>query len=501
MHTDLEEALPGFARFVARNLGLHFPVERLSELAQKMTLLAKSQGHDDLQQYLLGIMSAPLSREQMKVLAGALTIGETYFLRDPKSYRAFEKELLPGLIAARRGTDKTLRIWSAGCSSGEEPYSIAILLSRALHDLPDWNVTLLATDINHQALERGRRGIYSKWSFRNAPAWLMEYFTRETDGYRIAPRIQKMVRFAHLNLADPDESAPSITRGMDFIFCRNVMLYFHAEQIQNTLARFHACLRDDGWLFIGPTEVDHHAVPGFACRHLDGALVLGKKDPGQTTRGTPDKGNIHPAPARAASVSEPVPPPKREAPPSAVAAAGVPEPVHPLEPVQTCSVPEEPDLLKKARAHYRAGRYEEAAALALKAQERGEAQASLALAANALANIGRFSEARDCCERAIALDRLRAETHYLLSIILEQLGDSEGAIASLRRALYIDQDYLLAYFALGNLCRRRGEMMEARQSFANALRLLKRRDPHEELPEADGMTAATLMRMIEDIAG
>ena len=484
-------------------MGLHFPRERFPELAQKMTTLARAAGYDDLQAYLLFLMSPPLSQERMELLAGALTIGETYFLRDPKSYRVFEEELLPGLLLARRGSGKTINIWSAGCSSGEEPYSIAILLSRALPDLADWKVTLVASDINAQALERARTGIYSRWSFRNAPPWLMEYFNREADGkYRIVPRIREMVRFVHLNLVDPAEESSTLTSGMDVIFCRNVMLYFHAAQIEKTIASFHASLNNDGWLFVGPTEVNHQSVRGFACRRYDGAMVLIKaslqRKPQPLTRQPrrtllqpdPDLATVPAKPASAAASGAPAPLP-------------TPEPGLPDLPEQAEAMPaaESKGGFEEAQALYQAGLYEQAALKALKESGSEQQPEHLALAARAWANIGRYAEARDCCEKAIALDRLNAQNQYLLSIILEHQGDSDGAVTSLKRALYIDHDYLLAYFALGNLCRQRGEQREAKQSFANALRLLKRRDPHEVLPDTEGMTAGRLMQLLEEMTG
>lgn len=481
-----------FARLVSAKLGLHFPPERLAELERKMLPLARGAGRDNLDGYLLWLMSHPLSREQTKALALALTIGETYFLRDPNSYRAFQQQLLPKLVASK-GPEKTLRIWSAGCSSGEEPYSLAIILTRALADLAQWKVTLLGTDINPQALERARRGIYSKWSFRNAPGWLMEYFTPLPDGnYRIARDIREMVRFEHLNLVDAGEETWPLAQGMDFIFCRNVMLYFHPEQIRETVERLHSALNDDGWLFLGPTEVDHQSLKGFTCLHCDGALVLQKGKQG-----------------RAAQVS--LPPRQAQARP--LAAAKAPGAISPLplaaeaEPGSEAGKPgadgeaagAEPSL-ERTLAFYRAGRYEEAAQSAMRIPAGAEQAEALALAARSFANIGRFDPARDCCEAALALDRLSAPNHYLLSIILEQQGDGEGAARSLRNALYIDHDFLLGWFALGNLCRRRGELREAEQSFANALRLLQRRDPHEVLYEAEGMTAGRLMQLISDIA-
>jgi len=152
-----------FSRFIARTMGLHIRNERLPELEQKVAAACRDFGYDDPESCMLWLMSAPLSREQLEILARTLTIGETYFLRDPRSYHALEKHVLPELISRRRNGEKCLRIWSAGCSSGEEPYSIAILLSRIIPDLESWHIVLLATDIDPDVLERGRQGVYGQW--------------------------------------------------------------------------------------------------------------------------------------------------------------------------------------------------------------------------------------------------------------------------------------------------------------------------------------------------
>ncbi|WP_224982389.1 CheR family methyltransferase [Geomonas agri] len=475
MAGDKHHALPVFAGFVGRNLGLHFPEARLGDLALKMTALAREAGFKDLDRYLFQLMAAPLSQEQMNALSGALTIGETYFLRDPKSYRVLEQQILPGLIAARRRGGRTLKIWSAGCSTGEEPYSIAIILSRLLRDLPDWKITLLGTDINVDALERAHRGVYGKWSFRNAPQWIMEYFTPVGDGqFEIVPRIREMVQFSPLNLAD--DTGHALTSGTDIIFCRNVMLYFHTEQIEKTVGRFHAALKPGGWLFVGPTEVDHQRLRGFSCHHYDGALVLRK---GEQRRKT-----MRPA--------APMPTPVPAAAPLGTASSVASHRAFP-DPLSSQAEPL-PGSIELARTAYRDGEYQEAARLALSAPHLPE---NLALAARCYANLGRYQEAREQCEKTLRLERLNPHTHYLLSMILEQMGDGEAAEAALKRALYLDHDYLLAYFALGNLCRKRGELREAEQSFANALRLLQRYDPAEVLPDAEGITAGLLSQLIK----
>ena len=147
------------------------------------------------------------------------------------------------------------------------------------------------------------------------------------------------------------------------------------------------------------------------------------------------------------------------------------------------------------------GRYREAAEAALGCPDdrSREHACALALAARAFANIGMLDPARECCEQAIACDRLSAPNHYLLSVILEQLQDAAGAVLSLQRALYLDHDYLLAYFSMGSLLRQAGDRRGAQRNFANALRLLERRQPQEALEDSEGMTAGALAQIIRNL--
>ena len=501
-----QKTLSLFNRFVTRTMGLHVREERLPELVQKIAAAGRDFGYDDPEACMLWLMSEPLTREHLETLARHLTIGETYFLRDPQSYRVLEEQVLPELIAARRTGSKSLRIWSAGCSSGEEPYSIAVLLSRIIPDLSSWNITLLATDINPVALERGRRGVYGQWSFRDAPPWLMEYFTKLKDGrFEIIPRIRKMVTFSYLNLAE--ENYPSLmnnTNAMDIVFCRNVVLYFEQKIMDGVIAKFHNALLEGGWLFVSPTEIAHRTFEGFTCFRFPGSFVFRKghwDDPAAGNR-----------PARPAPVQAPTP---SIATGAAVRPAAEPVvPAYPPElprfragqgeesatPAENRAAAEEPhpsDRYREAVALYDAGHYEQAAEVIGEFLGGGENHAdALELLAKAYANLGKFAEARKCCEDTLAADKLRAHNHYLLAIILLELGEPAEAAAALKRTLYIDHDYILAHFALGNLDRQEGREMAARRNFGNALHLLEARDPHEVLPEAEGLTAGRLAEII-----
>lgn len=462
---DDRHTLELFSRFLARNLGLFFRGERLGELRQKCEGLCRELGKDDPKALMLSLMAKPWGRETVELLAGALTIGETYFLRDPASYRVLELELLPELIATRRAREKRLRIWSAGCSTGEEPYSIAILLSRIIADLEEWDLTLLATDINPQALEKARRGVYSQWSFRDAPPWLSGYFlTRPSGELEVRPEIRKMVQFAHLNLAEPCYPSPvNGTWELDIIFCRNVLLYFEPEVIGQVLDRLHASLGAGGALFVSPTEIDQRYLGGFDCCRYPGAFVFRKIDPvstpppptgdalpcregdGRVARRRSLKASPPPSPSGPVSVEIPLPGDRAGGPPAETAQKD-------------------------------AARFE--------------------TKARALADRGDFEEARRFCEKALAADRLRISGHYLLFLILAELGDQEGAELALKRTLYLDHDFVVGWFSLGNLCRKLGRAKESRRHESTCLKLLEARDPDELLPESGGMTAGGLAEVI-----
>ncbi|WP_284694726.1 protein-glutamate O-methyltransferase CheR [Geomonas sp. Red32] len=512
------ETLKLFASFVSRTLGLLFGPERFEELERRVAPLAQEAGFPACEPYLLWLLTArPTPPGELEKLAGVLTIGETYFLRDPKSFRLFEERLLPELVAARRREGRLrLTIWSAGCSSGEEPYTIAILLTRLIPDLPAWEIRLVASDLNEHALARARAGIYTPWSFRNAPPWLSEYFTRLPDGrFELSPRVRSMVRFCRLNLAEPS----SFRKGTgidqaDLIFCRNVMLYFSPSQALRTQAGLHDLLREGGWLFVAPTEVDHRNLGGFRCLHVAGSFVLEKSGPlapfpgkeapllpppGPTERTRRLRLPSRPEPGQASSPA----PPKRElgappAPPQVPPAAAAPAPAPPGPSPEG----EGEARYREALDLYREGRYLEAAERCRPIPREGEPGArALALSARALANLGHCEEAAELCRQAIDCDRLSAANHYLLSLILEQQGDDAAAARALRNALFIDHDHLMAYLALGNLKRRGGEPEESRRCFANALRLLERRLPHEVLPEAEGLTAGRLAEIVRGLLG
>jgi chemotaxis protein methyltransferase CheR len=196
----------------------------------------------------------------------------------------FRDLILRPLVDERRTGGKTLRIWSAGCCSGEEPYTIAMILTELLHDLPAWDIKIMATDLNPLFLEKAKRGIYTPWSFRDTTKEQTDrYFIKRGSTFEILPTIRKMVTFLPLNLvSEPGHEIANALSSQDVIFCRNVLMYFSTEMAAGVAARFHASLVDNGWFITSPVEVSQPVFGLFTPVVLDGLTMYRKCGPLQT---------------------------------------------------------------------------------------------------------------------------------------------------------------------------------------------------------------------------
>jgi chemotaxis protein methyltransferase CheR len=472
-----------FSTFVETRIGLHFSPSNRGQLEQRIEHAASETGFPSGAEFVEWITRSPLSREQLESLASHLTVGETYFWRDRETLRVFQERIIPELVARRREEGKLLRIWSAGCATGEEPYSIAILLKETIADIAEWNVTILATDINPRFIEKAVRGVYRDWSFRDAPSWLGErYFVAaEGGGFEISPSLRGMVDFRMLNLAE--DAYPSLfsnTNAMDLVFCRNVLMYFSPQIMASVVERLSRSLVVGGWLIVSPTEIPQVQGTPFSVVVHSGVHLLRKEEAAQARFIAPPVEDLERSPGERLDLP---------APPSE--ALWVDKGVFPAP---TLSLEES---LERAADLYRRGLYEEAVKalrdLALIDPENGKV---LSLLARSYANLGRLPLAREWCEKAIRADRLSPSRHFLLATILEEQGDPQGAQRSLRQALYAEQDFILAHFSLGHSMLRLGNKRDGEQHLRIALSLLQGREPMETIPESDGTTVARLKEMI-----
>ncbi len=483
--------------FIGARIGLHFPEERRPDLVRGIKAAAKELGCPTPEACIEMLTASPLSREQVEILAACLTIGETYFFREPKSFEILEANVLPELLRRRR-QEKRLRIWSAGCATGEEPYSLAMLLTRMIPDLKNWKLTILATDINTEFLRKAARGIYGPWSFRETPAWAKErYFRKKAEGrYEILPQLREMVTFSYHNLAEG--TGPSLatdTRAMDLILCRNVLMYFAAATQVRVIDKFYRSLVAGGWLIVSPCEASKALTAEFSAANLPGVTFYRKLSP-------KEKGQRIPAAVRPEGplnlCPEPLPPP----------APGVAQREVPQLPAKTPELAAEPEVPRQdaeaftaARLLYEQGNYQEAEARLRESLPSGpEAPQAMALLAQIYANMGRLTEAGPWGEKAVAADKTNPAYHYLLATILGEQGKAEDAVAALNRALYLAPDFTVAYFLLGNLARRQGKMREAGKYFRNALVLLERQGRDDIVPGSGGLAAGRMIEIIRSLS-
>jgi chemotaxis protein methyltransferase CheR len=213
--------------------------------------------------------------DELVVLVDNLTTNETYFFRESLQLRAFTDEILPELRQSA-GDRKVLRIWSAGCSTGEEPYTIAILLLESGDWWRDWQLEILGSDINQRVLHTARKGVYKRSAHRaTSPEMLAKYFVQDEKGdYRIIDRVKELVSFSSVNLLDPHKT--SLISNMDVIFCRNVIIYFDREAKRKVIDSFYQKLRDGGYLLLGHSESLINISNAFVLRTLKNDMVYQK---------------------------------------------------------------------------------------------------------------------------------------------------------------------------------------------------------------------------------
>lgn len=225
------------------------------------------------------LLDGAWTAEKAASCAQFLTIGETYFFRERRGFDLIV-ECAQRRLADPQRAARPLRIWSAGCCTGEEPYSAAMALRSAFPQLRADAVTILATDISKQNLDAARAGVYRKWSFRrNADPLLQRFFEPAGSELRVRDEVRHMVSFAELNLALPVyPSAANGTAGLDVILCRNVLLYFTPEQRRKVVQRFRACLADGGWLVVSPSEASADLFEGFVATCYPDAIHYQKRE-------------------------------------------------------------------------------------------------------------------------------------------------------------------------------------------------------------------------------
>lgn len=382
----------------------------LAEVARERQLARR---FPELAAYVRELAAGRLEEEWQKLLS-AITVKESYFFRTPQHFRALAEQVIPQLVRARQAT-RTLRLWSAGCARGEEPATLALVLAE--HELlAGWSWSVLATDVDEEALAQARQGLYSQRAVAGVPEPLKtHYFTPQGELWLFSPRLRQRITFRPLNLVA--EPFPSFPQPFDVIFLRNVLIYFRLSSQQRVLAHMAEVLAEDGYLFLGPAETVWQLSDQFEPVDMGDCFAYRKR----TQRPLPPP--PHPRP-------QPSPPP---------APKGYPPPTPEAPPPQTVAPPTSQDPLAEAVAFLAAGR---------------------------------LVQAQEELRRALAANPADAQAHALEGVLQEVAGNLQAAVCAFRAALYLEPDLYQARLLLAHNLRRLGQTSRARAEYRQLLGIL-----------------------------
>lgn len=257
--------------------GLYFDDGSKYLLERRLARRIRSLHLDDFRDYYRFLRYDKNSEEELAAIIDLLTVNETYFFREQNQLKAFSEEILEELREKNRDR-RSLRIWSAGCSTGEEPYTIAMLIQET-GNFAGWDIEIYGSDINQRVLQAARKGIYRRNSFRTAETrYIDRYFAQEDDSYRIADGVKRYVNFSYLNLLDSFRAR--FLGKMDVILCRNVLIYFDGPSRKRVIENFYDRLVDGGYLLLGHAESLINISTAFTLKHFKNDMVY-QKPPGK----------------------------------------------------------------------------------------------------------------------------------------------------------------------------------------------------------------------------
>ncbi|MRS13106.1 MAG: tetratricopeptide repeat protein [Actinobacteria bacterium] len=477
--------LEEFRRFrdlLHKHSGIYLEESKLDSLRISLVTRATRLGYTSLSEYYKALAR---DDHEFNELLNLVTINETSFFRFPAQFAALRNNVLPEIMASRAGGNRVMRIWSAGCSTGEEPYSIAMTVMDSGIEVAGYTPQILGTDVSTKALARAKAGVYGTRAMLNVPDDVVSrYFEATPNGdHRVTDRVRKYVDFGYQNLIR--EPYPlSLMGNWDIIFCRNVTIYFRLESTRRVVQNFYDSLNEGGYLFIGHSETLTSVSDTFEAVEI-GGVFLYRKPPSRKFFNFAQA-----APAARASRGA-TPPATAAAPRSKV----VREPRKPVEP-QPAEVAADP--LEQARADLKEGHPERVLEIVNQVLEVDPNNADAHLLFGYVhADAGDYDEAMRASHRALAINPLLPAARYILGIIYQRQGDAIRAVSELKKTLYIDADFAIAHLNLANIYKAQRKWDAAAKEYENALKSLKKSPNGQWTEYSGGFQADLLVRTCE----
>ena len=539
MRVDMNDAqIQLFIGLIAAHMGLETRPQDRSGLSQKILTRMKALKIAFPEKYYQ-ILATPNheSQSEWRELALLLTTNESYFMRDKGQFSLLKKVIFPELIEQKRklheksGIKPTLRIWSAGCSTGEEPYSLVILLKQLISDWDKWKIIVLGTDINQVAIAKARRGIYSPWSFRLVDSELqMQHFERRKTEWEIDRKLREFVSFSCVNLVT--DNFPNIytdIHDIDLILCRNVFVYFEFQYISQVLKKFAKTLRYGGYLMTGHAEIHSHAMNEFQAKVFPESVIYQVKNVPGEERAKIESLIAPTSQAKSAftqsSKVEKIGGDSRKSPAVARISASFSDdnfghlgsllaadnglgkmlrsryleshlaskkvPALPLAlPAEQADRQTPQLLILEAKICFKNQAYTEAINKAKQAVElQSHNFEADYLLAQIYANLGKHSLAIAHCKRASKADAMSIFPDYLQAHIAEEQGDLETAKTCLKKTIYLCPSFVSAYLELANIYHKEGKVKIAIKMYNSSCDILKKLPPNTPIEQQGKMTA------------
>ncbi len=490
---SIKECESVFIRVIRNRLGIVIHKHQTREL-HKTILEACRKFKCQPEEYLQNLMVCTDDSPLIEHLVLGVTVGETYFFRDRSQMELLQNVLLPRLIKLKREQrNLSLRIWSAGCATGEEIYTIAIMLAELLPDIKAWSLNLLATDINTASLKKAMTGCYTSWSMRAISSRLKQrYFSEINRKYTISEEIRSIPEFMYLNLND--DYYPSILNGInafDLILCRNVLIYFDSESTEHLMKKLSISLVDGGYLLLGASDPISLTGIHLDFHHKDGLLF--------------SRPHSRPVMNELINIENQVDIKKPVTPRREIVSQDKKilkkHPIQKLHVIPAKKISEkticqnDEDTINKLLAE---SRWQETLdTIDRYTENEKKLEFALIARATALANLGTLDEAVKSCEESLKINKMNKQTYLIYAMVLLELNHFDKAENELRKVIFLDRNFVIAHFQLGLLLFRKNQYELGLKSLKNALVIATRNDPSSLVVGSVGLDYGTLSEILK----
>ncbi len=488
--------LTALVQLIGDRMGLKISSQQLASLQRYVEARLKALRLSNVDDYcvLLRRVSAEQKTwqggaevQEWKQLISQLTVGESYFFRDTKQFELLKTRIFPELIQRKRqdaiaisplspNPRPSLRLWSAGCSTGEEVYSLAIVLQELIPDWNRWNIQVIGTDVNAISIEKAETGLYPDWSFRHTqPEVRPQYLLRTPKGWQVSQALKQMVRFYPLNLVSDGVPNPQFDlNNIDFIICRNVFIYFHPDAIVHVLRKFHAVLNPLGYLMTGHTELQGISIQPFQICCFPESILY-QRSLSETAYS--ESLTKHQLPINASANGSDY----------SASKSKYHQVKQPLAWANSSSISgrnfnQVPDPARRDTALNPVGFQSQDNKFSTFNELNGTAYQARLKAAEAYANSGHHAEAVLACQQALQLQPFQVEPLYLLAHLAEENNDADQAKLLLKKIIYLDPNAVAAYLELAMIYRRQGDLKRATKHLHHAFLLLSTMPETAQMP-------------------